>query len=270
MKFFKDSWAYIYKNWWYMLIFALPVGIFCGVFIKPFKSIGFIRNMPSTTINSFGDIFNNLFDFSFKGIVLFLLGFIVLCVCSSVILGFIENHMRSGKKDYKEFVKFFNNNIIIVMINLVIFGIVLFVIKFLLAALLFMFVVLFTGLGNIPNVGTIIISIILISGAVVLCVQIFTIFMLNIPNMMINGFSFKNALYNSMKLVNKTNFKMLLASVLPFAAILIFIILTNSFWLVNMLLVMVLFVYYCALCMVAYFNVSDTSRYDNRKYYINY
>ena len=71
-------------------------------------------------------------------------------------------------------------------------------------------------------------------------------------------------------MVNKTNFKMLLAGIIPFALVFILVIITNGFWLVNVVLTIVLFVYYTALSMVAYFNVSDTTRYDNRKYYINY
>lgn len=270
MKLFKDSWAYIYKNWWYLLLFALPVGLLGGICYKPFKSIAFIRNFVGLKVDSFADIFNIMFNFSFKGVIFFILGFLALCVCASVVLGFIENHMRSGKKDYKEVLKFFNNNFLIVVINLIVFVLLLFVIKFILSALLFMFFVLFTGLNNTPNVGTIILTSLLVAGVQVLVVQIFSIFMINVPNMMINGFSFKNALYNSIKFVNKTNFKMLVAGILPFVVILLLTILTNSFWLVNFLLVVILFVYYSALSMVAYFNVSDTTRYDNRKYYINY
>ena len=270
MKFFKDSWSYIYKNWLYLLIVAIPVGVFAGVLYNPFKSISLISNFNSTAVKSFGDIFSRMFDFSFKGIVVFILAFIVISITTSIALGFIENHMRSGKKNYNETLKYFNNNIIIVMLNLAIFAGIIFVIKFLLSALIFLFFVLFTGLGNTPNIGTIIISVLLISGAVVLLVQIFTVFMIIIPNMMINGFSFKNALYSSIKMVNKTNFKMLLAGIIPFALVFILVIITNGFWLVNVVLTIVLFVYYTALSMVAYFSVSDTTRYDNRKYYINY
>ncbi len=270
MKLFKDSWAYIYKNWWYLLLWALPVGVFAGILFEPFKSIKFIANFKNLTVNSFADIFNGLFNFSFKGVVFFLLAFVIISVAVSVILGFIENNMRSGKKDFKEILKYFNNNVIIVMVNLIIFVAIMFVIKFLLAALLFMFFILFSGLKSQPNVGTIILSCVLIVGSIVLSLQIFSVFIINIPNMIINGFNFKNALYSSMKYVNKTNFKMLLACILPFVLIFASVILTNGFWLVNLILTMVLFVYYCALSMVAYFYVSDTARYDNRKYYINY
>lgn len=270
MKLFKDSWAYIYKNWWYLLVLALPVGVFAGILFNPFKCINFIANFNGVQVKSFGDIFNKLFSFSFGGIVFFLFAFVAVSVFASIALGFIENHMRSGKKDYKEIVKYFNNNILIVMLNLAVFALIMFILKFLLSALLFMFFALFSGLNNSANVGTIVITTLLIAGYVVLSVQIFTIFMINIPNMMINGFSFKNALYNSIKMVNKTNFKMLLAAIIPFGLILVLNILTNGFWLVNFVLVVVLFVYYTALSMITYFEVSDTTRYDNRKYYINY
>lgn len=270
MKFFKDSWLYFYKNWWYLLILSLPVGVFAGALINPFKIIEFIGSYAYINVENFGSIFNKLFDFSWQGVLLFVLAFGAVCVCVSVALGFIENNMRSGKKDYKAFFKYINNNLLIVALNLAAFVLVLLLIKFLLSAILFLFAVIFTGLNSTPNIGTIIVSALLCVASLLLIMQIFTTFLINIPNMMINGFSFKNALYNSIKLANKTNHKLLIASIIPLPIVILLIVLTNGFWVVNLILAIVLFIYFAPLAMVAYFDVSDTTRYDNRKYYINY
>ena len=85
----------------------------------------------------------------------------------------------------------------------------------LLSSVILLIAVLFTGLNSTPNIGTILVSALLCVASLLLIMQIFTTFLINIPNMMINGFSFKNALYNSIKLVNKTNHKLLIACILP-------------------------------------------------------
>ena len=66
MKLFKDSWLYFYKNWWYLLLLSLPVGVFVGAILNPFKIMQFIASYAFITVENFGSIFNVLFDFSWK------------------------------------------------------------------------------------------------------------------------------------------------------------------------------------------------------------
>ena len=88
--------------------------------------------------------------------------------------------------------------------------------------------------------------------------------------MITNGYSLKVGISSTAQLVGKNTFSLLIAYLAPCIFIIPLVSLlckTDVSWLANILSCLIMTVYYSALTMTSYFELSDTSRYDNRKYY---
>ena len=269
MKYVKLSFGYIFKNFLYIFLLAIVPTAYFGGLLSPFKTFEFMTNYSKITVRSFGDIFYSLIDFKILPIILVVLGIAVLSVFVSLAIGQMENHMRSGKLNYKSMFQYLNNNILVVIVNLSIILLIWFVLQFLLSGLIILLHIICSGIGNQPTVLNIVL-------AVILCVIKFIIFMfitsimfLTIPNMLISGYPTKQAIANSIKLMNKNTFSYLLAMLVPFVVIipLACLLKGNLAYITNILGVLLLFIYYTSLCMTSYFELSNINRYDNRKYY---
>ena len=269
MKFLKLSFDYIKKNFLLLLIFAIIPTIFFGFLLRPFNLFEFICDYSKINVKSFASLFNSLFSFNFWHILLVLLGLVILSICMAMCFGQIENHMRSGKKNLKNSPAFLNNNFLVVLVNLLIIFMLWFVLQFLYIAVVCLVHIIFSGLNNLPNLFCIIFAILLSAVVFVLFIQICAIFCLNIPNMIINGYPAKQAFSNSIKLLNKNNFSFLLSLLLPFVIIIPLTCLLSAklMFIANMVGVLILCVYVPALTMTGYFELTNTNRYDNRKYY---
>lgn len=269
MKYLKNSLSYIFKNFLYIFLLALVPTAFIGGLLSPFKLFEFMTNYSSIVVNNFGDIFYSLVDFHILPIVFGILGIVILAIFVSIAIGQMENHMRSGKLNYKSMTKYLNNNILVVIANLAFLVIIWFVFQFLLSALLMLLHLICSGVGNAPSVVNIIFAIIFCALKFALFVQMAAIFFLTIPNMLISGYPTKQAISNAIKILNKNNFKFLLAMVIPFIIIIpMACLLKGSLtYITNVIGTMILFIYYTALSMTSYFELSNIPRYDNRKYY---
>lgn len=270
MKNIKDSFVYMYKNILYLFLFAIVPSVLIGIFLSPFKFIEFINIYPSLAISKFGDIFYAIIDISWLKLLLYVLGIIILSIFVSLILGMIENHFRSGKRNIKNFKGFINNNIMNVFINLIILFISYFIISFLGATFIYLFHILISGIGATPNVFSIIIASIFV--VIYFCLNIcFTLIcLLNIPNMQINGYNFKNSLGGVFNLLYKNPVELLLGMLIPYVIIIPTISLTTNSKLVmlfNALGVFICLIYYSSFIMVSYFSLNNLNRYDNRRYY---
>ncbi len=270
MKFLKLGAKYSIKNcWWLLLIWLLP-SIFVGFCCGPYQIIQFMNTYPSTTISSFGDLFTILMPFNWQRVVFTLLAVIVVAIFLSMAIGQTESHMRSGKLKFKEIFSYINNDILVVLINVAVLELIYVALTFIFGSVIFLFHLLISG---IPNAPTVLCSII----AVVICCVILFLYMLasvlmliNIPNMISNGYSLKEGIGSTTQLIGKNMYRLLLAYVIPYLIIIPAISLlcrTNVLWLGNILCYLLMTVYYSALTMTSYFELSDTNRYDNRKYY---
>lgn len=269
MKYAKLSFNYIFKNFLYIFLLGLVPMAYVGGLISPFKTFEFMTNYANITVNSFGDVFYALIDFQIVPIILAVLGIAVLSIFVSLCIGQMENHMRSGKLNYKSMFQYLNNNILVVMLNLFICLVIWFVLQFLLSGLIILLHLVCSGMGNQPTTLNIILAIILCVLKFVLFIGITSIMFITIPNMLISGYPTKQAIANSIKLVNKNMFGYLLAMLLPFAIIipLACVLKGNLTYITNVLGTLILFMYYTALSMTSYFDLSGMNRYDNRKYY---
>lgn len=270
MKNIKDSFVYLYKNFLYLFLFAIIPSVLIGLFLNPFKFIEFINVYPSLAVSKFGDIFFAIVDISWLRLLFYILAIIILSVFISLILGMIENHFRSGKRNLKSFKSFINNNIMNVFINLTMLFIGYFIISFLGATFIYLFHILISGIGATPNVFSIIVGLIFVVIYFCLNICFSLVFFLNIPNMQINGYNFKNSLGGVFNLLYKNPVELLIGMLIPYAIIIPTISLTANSGLIvlfNILGMLICLTYYSSFIMVSYFSLNNLNRYDNRRYY---
>ena len=269
MKYIKSSFGYVFKNFLYIFLFALIPTAFIGGLISPFKTFEFITNYSHLSIGGFGDMFYALIDFKIVPIILTLLAIMILSIFVSLTIGQMENHMRSGKRNFNNMAQYLNNNILVVFVNFALLLLIWFVLQFLLVAILLLCHIVFSGIGNEPTVANIVFATIFCAVKFALFLQISLVMFLAIPNMLISGYPMKQAFSSSIKLLGKNNAQMLLSVFVPFVIIIPLALLLkgNLSYITNVIGTLILFIYYTALSMTAYFELSGISRYDNRKYY---
>lgn len=271
MRYIKLSFKYLIKNILFLFLLSLIPAIFMGSLLSPFKFFEFVNNYANIVVVNFGDIFYNIIDISWLKLLFYVIGFALLFVCVSVIIGFIENNFRSGKKNYLNVKNYINNNILSVILNIVLIVIVNFIISFIFATIIFLFHILIAGLKSAPGVALIIISIILFAVYLFSISVVSMVLLINIVNMNINGYTFKQTLSSTINFVGKNFLQLLLAYLLPFAVIIPLISIFNfsnvALHIINCICLIISIMYYSSFVMTAYFDIANIMRYDNRKYY---
>ena len=270
MRFIKLGSKYFAKNCWWLLLLWLVPSVFIGLLTGPFQIVEFINKYPATVISGFGDIFKILMPISWQRIVFALIGVILVSVFLSMSVGQTESHMRSGKLNFKEIFSYINNDILVVIINVFVIEIVNLLLTFIFGSIIFLFHLLLSGLSSVPTVLTVIIAIVLCCLLLVMYGFVLAMFLINVPNMITNGYSFKEGVSSTAQLMGKNGFKLVVAYLLPYVVAIPFVSLlckTNALWVANVISFWLMCAYYSSLTMTAYFELSDTNRYDNRKYY---
>ncbi len=270
MKYIKLGSGYFFKNsWWLLLVWLLP-SIFVGLCTGPFQIIEFMNSYPKTIISNFGDIFNILMPLTWQRAIFVVLGIFLVSIFVSMAFGESESHMRSGKLGFKEIFSYVNNDILVSIVNIFIIEIIYIIFKFILGSILFLLHLLLSGLSSVATILNVILAIVLCVCVIVLFTLLASTFLINIPNMISNGYSLKESISSTFQLLSRSTFKLLLAYLMPFLFIIPVISLlshTSVLWLGNILSFLFLGAYYSSLTMTSYFELSNTSRYDNRKYY---
>ena len=134
----------------------------------------------------------------------------------------------------------------------------------------FLFHLIFSGLTNTPTVLNSVVTIMLASCYLVLLVFITFVFLINIPNMITNGYSLKEGLSSTMQLIGKNGYKLLISFLIPYVVFIPFVSLlvnTSFLWIANFVCTYLQYMIYSCMAMTSFFELSNTPRYDNRKYY---
>ncbi len=273
MKFIKLSFSYMFKNFLWIFLLSLIPAVFFGILMSPFKLFEFMNLYSSLPVVDFSTMFVALLNIGWLEFVLILLGMVLLSLFGSCVFGQMEKHMRSGKVKFNSLGNYVNNNILVVGANLFILLLLYIILIFLLSTILFLLHLIFSGLQSTPNLANTIIAFIFCSAIFVLFLEFVAIFLLNIPNMSINGYNARTSFSNSLKLLHKDNFMYMLAMLVPFVLIIPLVSLltgTGFVWVANFVGTLFVIMYYSSLTMTAYFELSNTPRYDNRKYYYTY
>jgi hypothetical protein len=260
----------MFKNFGYISLLWILPAVFIGLFLGPFRIIEFMNIYPTTQISNFSGIFSILMPVSFLKVVLCILAVVLVSIFLSMVFGEMENHMRSGKFRFKHIFRFVNNDILVVLVNIVLLAIIYAVLMFLFGSILFLLHLMFSGLSNAPTVINSIVAIVLSAGVIVLFTLITMVFLINIPNMITNGYSLKEGISSTGQLIGKSTMSLLVAYLLPYIIFIPFVSLlckTNAFWVANIICAFIEFTYYSTLTMTSFFELSNLPRYDNRKYY---
>jgi|GEM_PF-2841205 hypothetical protein len=270
MKFVKSTLNYIVKNPLYLLILGIVPAVFYGIVLNPFKTVEFINNYSQAPVLNFGSIFYGMVDFGLLQLVLTLVTIILMAIFISAILGQIEHHFRSGKFNLEAIKDHVNNNILVALANLVAFLVVGLVIAFASSAILFLTHLLISGINSSPTVFNVVISNVILSVMLIVYALISSVLFINTVNMMTDGSQFRYSFSTAIKLTQKNSFALTVAVIAPYLIVAVFISLfINSGFLtiINILGVLLLIIYYSTLAMTAYYDLSKTERYDNRKKY---
>jgi len=271
MRYIKLSFKYLIKNILFVFLLSLIPAIFMGSLLSPFKFLEFINNYANLVVVNFGSIFYSIIDISWLKLLFYFIGFALLFVCVSIIIGLIENHFRSGKRNYTSIKNYINNNILTVCINLIIIFVINFVLSFLSGTIIYLFHIMLAGINSAPNAGCIVIAIIMFVLYTCVMAVISLVLLLNIPNMNINGYTFKQSISSTINFIANKFFHLLLAVLLPLVIIIPLISIFNfssiALHIINVICLIISIMYYSSFVMTAYFDLANIMRYDNRKYY---
>ncbi len=271
MRYIKLSFKYLTKNFLFLFLVSLLPSVFLGAFLSPFKFLEFVNNYSNLTVSSFNDIFYSIIDISWLKILFYVISFGLIGIFVSVIIGEIENHFRSGKRNYLNFKHYINNNILAVLLNMIAFAIINFVVSFLCGTIIYIFHILLCGLNTTPKTWSLIVAILLFT--IYFCVVMLAglTLSINVPNMTYNGYNFKQAIFYTINLIGQDLFNLILGFLVPFVAIvpLISIFSFSSLGLrfVGILCVLIAIIYYSSFVMTSFYSLSGINRYDERKYF---
>ena len=271
MRYIKLTFKYCIKNILFLFLMSLIPAVFIGSLLSPFKFLEFINNYAKITVVNFGDIFYSIIDISWLKILFYILAFAILSLFLSIIVGEIENHFRSGKKNYFNVKHYINNNILTILLNLLIFVVINFIVSFLCGTIIYLFHVMLCGLNSSASVACVIIAIIIFTlYFCVICLSGLAI-LINTPNMLFNGYNFKQAISSTINLIGKDFFNLVLAYLLPFVIIIPLISIFNfssiALHIVSIVCIIISVIYYSSFALTAYFDLSNITRYDERKYF---
>lgn len=270
MKYFKSSFGYMFKNFGFVSLIWLLPSVFVGVLCSPYQIINFINFYPTKQIDNFKSIFEILMPFHWLRMLFVIVGviFVVLFICMA--FGEIEAHMRTGKFVLRNLLTYVNNDILVVLVNIVVLTLLNLFLTFIMGCVMFLLHLILSGLTCTPTVLNSIITIVLACLLIVANVFLNCLFLTNILNMLTNGYSLKEGISSTFQLIGKNTFGLLLAYIFPYAIIIPFVSAlcrTNFWWIPGILCTYFQYMYYCCLCLTSFFDLSNTPRYDNRKYY---
>lgn len=271
MRYIKLTTKYMVKNILFLFLIALIPSVFMGSLLSPFKFLEFINGYTKLTVVNFSSIFFSIVDISWLKVLFYVLAYALISIAVSIIIGQIENHFRSGKMNFSNIKNNINNNILIVFSSLMILSLLGLFLSLISSTIIYLFHILICGLNTTPNVALFIIAIVIY--VLYFCVMsiVSLILYINIPNMLNNGYNFKQSISSTINYVGKNFFNVLLAYLLPYALIILLVSVFNfsniALHIINVICVLISIMYYSSFVMTTYFDISGMQRYDERKYY---
>ena len=272
MKYIGSAFKYLFKNF----IFLFPFALLPSYFLAMSMDIDNLAMLAESALAvrtdfDFLQVFTFLSPFNAEGWPFALL-FVAMCaVFIPMLHGFIERHMRIGSRSYKGIAGRFNTNFLpsLVVLLLILLGYELWAL--LAAGLVYAVTILLDG------VACYVIAVAVLLGANALLAWLVSVFLLWLPCMQITGYGYMDALNFSGQLYVRRRGKLFLAVFLPQATgvILQFAIVAASplealripAYLLLELVYLFLFLYYCVLMYVAYFDAAGEERMDLAKKY---
>lgn len=272
MKYLKDSFSYVFKNFIFIFIFSLLPSYFLAFVQKGDRTSAFIASLFEDGAGAgFGDVFSFLSPFNAYGWIYSLVALILMIILLPMLTGFIERHMRLGVRSLKGILSRFNYNFVACFRLLLIFFVLYELWAVVAAGFIYLFVVLFNGVlcGVLASVC--------FALTLVLFCWILSAIILWLPVLQITGYRFMDSFVYEYQLYAGRRIRIFLAVLVPWVLGYVFAILSAFFvwpvsalldFIIRELLFMVLILYYAVLMYVVYFAASGEERADLAKRYL--
>ena len=270
LKYILGSFRYLFKNFIFIFFFVLLPSFFFAMTIDLDNAAEVIgKFLDSDSLISFPHILTLVSPVNAHGWPYALLFVASVVVCLPFLLGYIEKHMRIGTRSLKGVFGRFNYNFLTTLLVSVIFLAVFEAWSVLTSGMIYAAVSLFTGGVRL------FMSLVIFFAMVALMCWAATVLLLWLPCMQVNGYGALEALSYSNRLVNERRGGLFLSVFLPALAGVILVLAVAALSdLINVyvpvfvavfIIVDILFLYYCTLMFVAYFDLTGEERADLRK-----
>lgn len=273
MKYTVQTTKYIFKNFFYILPFALIPALFLSMAVAEEEVEAVVRAIVEKDFSawSFVNLFRAVSVLNFgspESIITGLVGLILMVPCVALLMAFLDKHLRFGKRTFNGLWSKLNDNFISTFGYIVFFLLIYEVWALILSALLFL-------IALIPNTIAVYISagVIFFAMHVLLLYAVGTIY-LWLPCMQITGFPAVEALQYSYQLVVHVKWRILIGQIIALVATEAVIVACALYLpelpiseVCSTLLFTILLSFYCVRMMIAYFDRDQIERADLRKYY---
>jgi len=264
MEYVKNVLGYYFRNFLYLVSFAVLPAIFVGLLLKPFGMFEFAFEYHNLTLQNFGDFFVNIFFGDWWSLLYLAIGLILIIICTSLMLGFIESHFRMGRPAWVNSFSL-NNNVLGVAKSTIALFFILFVVEIVLT-LLMLFVHFLSG----GNAVSIVFNYLLCIGLCVLLARCFNLFGYATIDMLINSAPLLVGMSNASRAVSTKGNKIWLIETIGFLicfAIMQLFTAINLAMIGNIISVLLIMPLICVNSMTLFFDWNDLPRKDNLKYY---
>ena len=272
MKYIGSAFKYLFKNFIFLFPFALLPSYFLAMSIN-IDNLASLAESALEVRTDFGflQVFTFLSPFNAEGWPFALLFVAACAVFIPMLHGFIERHMRIGSRSFKGIAGRFNTNFLPTLVVLILFLLAYELWALLAAGLLYAVTLLLDG------IACYVLAVAVLFGANALLAWLASGFLLWLPCMQITGYGFMDSLNFTGQLYARRRGRLFLAVFLPLLAgvVLQFAIAAASpleslripTYIFLELVYLFLFLYYCVLMYVAYFDAAGEERMDLVKKY---
>ncbi len=261
------TWKYIFRNFWYVLPFAVAPALFLSLTLN-YASVrgvltGFFTGDPAF---SFYQIFTALSFIridSWWGALYSVCAFICMVVFLAIMLSLVEKHMRIGKRSFNGAFSRLNDNIVSSFFVTLLYCAIYELWSLVTAAVLYAF-----GALVLNAVGVYILSLLFFIGLIYALLFVVSVFYLWLPCLQITGFRAYDALRYSYQLVSNIRGKLILAQALSLLTANIVVGLSAiylpalPFQIITFVVFLLLFAEFCVRMEVAYFETENLDRED--------
>ena len=273
MRYTIQTSKYIFKNFFYVILFALLPAFALSLSLAEEEIITVLNAVAVGDFStwSFSDLFSAISVVNFSSLhsaLSGIVGLIVMVPCVALLMAFLDKHMRFGKRTFNGLWSKLNDNFISTFGYTVLFLVIYEVWALLLSAFL-------SFVALVPNP----IAVYIIAGSIYVAMHVALLYAIGaiylwLPCMQITGFRAIEALQYSHQLVTSVKWRILIGQLLfLFAteALLIacawFLPNVIIFTALTTVLFTLLLLFYCVRMVIAYFDRDHIERADLRKYY---
>lgn len=265
MYYLKKAFAYANTKFlWLILLSALPaIGLTC--WFSPSRIIWFICNYSQADTSSFQAIYRQLVWMDYKYSWLIIIAFAVVAVCVSMIVGLVDNHMRTGQFSFGA--ELFKSRINYNIISVFKFLIACFCVFELYLVFAVTLIYLFSKLSYGVALAFIIICVLVLCAAMA---SSFALLLVWLPNMLHTGLSSSSAMELGVRQIAKKFIDVAVAIVLPAVPMFILMVVNGLVilkigFLLDCILYLIMVGYFIVLSETVFFEINGIERADLEK-----